>query len=167
MPRALRKLLHLKAASKAEKDTYRRVLDTIGLKRRNPAMPVSKAAKSSGTTVRTVRKYARSVLRSKGRHLQVAPRDHLVRPMRMLTPKGEVNVETRDSAVASEISRHQLAIRSYVIAGDQTVLESFTGKSVHCGGKTYDFLTDTAIINRLARAGALHFLDIYASRGLR
>ncbi len=112
MPKGLRKIVHLEALSNVKGDAYRRALDAIGLKRRNPSLSVSKAAKASGTTLRTMRKHVAAALRTTGRRLDVTPRDRLTRPMRMLTPKAEVTVLTKDSRTATLISDHYNALRN-------------------------------------------------------
>jgi hypothetical protein len=50
--------------------------------------------------------------------------------------------------------------------GDTRQLNKFANKTLRAGGKTYTFITDYPTLNRLARAGALHFQDIYAAPGV-
>lgn len=153
----------LPALSGVKGDAYRRVLDTLSLKRRKPALSLSAAARESGTTLRTIRRHAPSVLETRSGRLDVQASDRLPRPMRMLTPTGEVIVNTRSSRTASRISRHNNAVRElYTSAGDTSALKPFNDKTIRGGGKTYEFATDPQLLNRLARAGAVHFLDIYA-----
>ena len=157
------KIVHLKALSGARGDAYRRVLDTVGVKRRNPAISLSKAAKQSGTTLRTVRKYAGSVIEIRSGRLDVGSSDRLPRRMRMLTDRGEVAVLVRSSKTASRISHYNNAVKKfYISGGDTSALRPFEGKGVRSGGQRYDFVTDPPTLNRLGRAGAVHFLDIYA-----
>jgi hypothetical protein len=82
--------------------------------------------------------------------------------MRMLTPRGEARVVTKSSHTASRIGKYNNALREYYVTGDSNALKRFAGKSVRSGGQTYEFVTDPKTLNRLARAGAVHFLDIYA-----
>jgi hypothetical protein len=79
----------------------------------------------------------------------------------MLTRKGEVTVITRDSRTATTISEHYNALRN--LKQNPTALKKFKGKVVRSGGVSYEFATDIANVNRLIRAGAVHFLDIYAT----
>ncbi|HLY03965.1 MAG TPA: hypothetical protein VKR56_15880 [Candidatus Cybelea sp.] len=161
MPKGLRKIIHLEALSNVKADAYRRALDAIGLKRRNPSLSLSKAAKASGTTLRTMRKHVAAALRTTGRRLDVTPRDRLTRPMRMLTPKAEVTVVTKDSRTATLISDHYNALRN--LKQNPSALKRFEGKVIRSGGVSYEFATDIENVNRLIRAGAVHFLDIYAT----
>ena len=69
----------------ANEESYRRVLDAISLKRRNPALSLSKAAKASGTTLKTIRKYAPEALKQRGGRISVKRFDRLKRRMLMLT----------------------------------------------------------------------------------
>ncbi len=155
----------LKLLTKRDNGAYRRVLDFLSLKRRNPKLTASEAAKSSGTTLRTVRRYAPSLLTVRSGRLDVAPSDRLPRRMRMLTPRGEITILTRGSRTASQIGRYNNALREYLSTGDVKSLQSFAGKAVRSGGRRYEFVTDPATINRLARPGALHFLDVYDVEG--
>jgi hypothetical protein len=157
-----RKIRHLKPRAKGDPEAYRRALDAIGFKRRFPAVPLSKAAKSSGTTLKTIRKYAGPALLVRSGRLDVTPSDRLPRRMRMLTPQGEVAVSTTSSRTASRISRYNNAVRDFYATGDTTALKPFRGKGVRSGGARYEFVTDPRVLNRLGRAGAVHFLDIYA-----
>lgn len=163
MPKRHKKFLD--PLSNVKEDAYRRVLDAIALKRRKPAMSLTRAAKSTGTTVRTIRRHAPSVIEIRSGRLDVKATDRLRRLMRMLTPKGEVQIETTNSRAASRISKHGNAVRRLVIAGDPKYLKPFVGKSVRSGGRVYEFVTDQTTLKRLERAGELHFLDVYASKG--
>lgn len=161
MPKGLRKIIHLEALSNVKADAYRRGLDAIGLKRRNPSLSLSKAAKASGTTLKTMRKHVAPALVKTGRKMDVTPTDRLTRSMRMLTPRGEVSVVTKDSRTASLISEHFNALRN--LKQNPTALDQFKGKAIRSGGSSYEFVTDVANANRLIRAGAVHFLDIYST----
>ena len=127
-------------------------------------MPLTKAAKMSGTTLSSIRRYAPSALEPGSE--DVTPTDRLPRPpMLMLTSEGSVSVIPENSVIASRIARHANAVRQYLINGDATTLISFRGRAIRSEGAVYEFLTDTRSINRFARAGAVYFLDIYDSEG--
>jgi hypothetical protein len=79
----------------------------------------------------------------------------------MLTPRGEVAVITKDSRTATTISEHYNALRN--LKQNPTALNRFKGKVIRSGGISHEFATDIDNVNRLIRAGAVHFLDIYAS----
>jgi hypothetical protein len=152
----------LEALTGKLEDAYRRVLDAISLARRKPNLSLTKAAKASGTTLTTMRKYAASALEVRDNRLEVTASDRLPRRMRLLTPRGEFHVLTRSSRVASLIGDHSNAIRAYRISSDPSGLRNFEGKSVTIDGQTYELLTDRPTIDRFIRAGAVHFVDIYA-----
>jgi hypothetical protein len=152
----------LEALTGAREDAYRRVLDAIGLKRRDPKRSLTKAAKSSGTTLKTIRKYAQGSIQIRSGRFDVTASDQLPRRMRMLTAQGEVIVRTTSSRTASRIGDYNNALRKYVVSGDPSGLKPFEGKSVRSGGKAYVFATDRRTIDRFVRAGAVHFVDIYA-----
>jgi hypothetical protein len=82
--------------------------------------------------------------------------------MRMLTAQGEEIVGTTSSRTAPRISDHNNAIRAYVLTQDTTDLARFKDKTIRSGGQVYEFATDRRTIDRYVRAGAVHFVDIYA-----
>lgn len=152
----------LEALTGSKEDAYRRALDAISLSRRDPKASLTKAARSSGTTVKTIRKYAEGAIEERGGRFLAKPSDRLPRRMRMLTPRGEVVVKTTSSRTASRIADANNALRLYVATGEPSALKPFEGKSVRSGGQVYEFATDRRTIDRHIRAGAVHFVDIYA-----
>lgn len=140
-------------------------MDAIALKRRNPKLSLSEAAKQTGTTIKTVRRYTGSALEVRSGRLDVTARDRIPRNLRFLTAKGQVAVRVTNSRDASRIARYNNAVRKYLMTGDTAGLQPYAGKSVRAGGVTYEFVTDPAALNRLARAGEVHVLDIYAPAG--
>ena len=155
----------LDALTRAKEDAYYRVLDALGLARRESISP-TKAAKRSGTTLKTLRKYAPSALEERSGRLYVKPSDRLPRRMRMLTPTGEKIVHTTSSRTATLIAEYNNALREYVLTGDTTEIRRIGKKTVRSGGQTYTFATDKRTLDRYVRAGGVHFVDIYA-RGAR
>ncbi|HVA27969.1 MAG TPA: hypothetical protein VNF68_07295 [Candidatus Baltobacteraceae bacterium] len=156
------KRAYLQATSRAKEDARRRALDAVATKRQNPALSMTAATRQSGTTLKTARKYAGQALAVRSGRLDVTPSDRLKRPMRMLTPKGEVVVVTTSSRAASRIGRYNNAVRQYLVTGDPEPLKPFSGKAIRSGGERYEFVTDRRTLDKLARAGVVHFLDIYA-----
>jgi hypothetical protein len=150
-----------------QRERQRRALDALSLKRRHPELSMTEAAHRSGTTLKTIRRYAGGALQMRSGRIDVLATDTIAREMRMLTPQGEIDVTVRNSRDARRIARHHNAVRKFVMTrgGDTSKLRPFVGKTLKAGGETYTFLTDPATINRLARAGELHFLDIYSSTG--
>jgi len=152
----------LDALTGAKEDTYRRVLDAIALSRRDRKTSPSKAARAAGTTLKTMRKYAPGAVELHGSRYIVTSSDRLPRYMRMLTPHGEITVRTTSSRTATRIADYNNAIRTYVMTGDPSALAAFKDKTVRSGGKVHAFATDRRTIDRCVRAGAVHFVDIYA-----
>ena len=71
-----------------KEDARRRSLDAISIKRRNPPISMTKAAKLSGTTLKTIRKYGAPALETRSGRVDVKLSDRLERRMRLLTPQG-------------------------------------------------------------------------------
>jgi hypothetical protein len=155
----------LEPTTAATEEAYRRVLDAISLKRRNPTLSLSRAAKASGTTLKTIRHHAAEALVQRLGRTEVKPTDHLRRKMEMLTRKGDVDVTTTDSDTASMIASYWNAIRSYRRTGNVEPLETFVGRSINVEEGSVEFVTDMGTLNRLIRAGAMYLHDIYASTG--
>ncbi|HEV3092153.1 MAG TPA: hypothetical protein VGX91_12010 [Candidatus Cybelea sp.] len=149
----------------ANEEAYRRVLDAISLKRRNPALSLSRAAKASGTTLKAIRQYAPEALEERGGRISVKPFDHLKRRMLMLTSQGLIHVTALDSDSASVIGEYWNAVRAYITSGDFGQLEPFVLRFIQVEEGFFEFLTHRPTLNRLARAGELHFQDLYASTG--
>jgi hypothetical protein len=145
-----------------KEDAHRRALDAISIKRRNPALSMTKAAKLTGTTLKTVKRYAEGALEVRSGRIDVKRTDHLVRRLRMLTAKGEATVVTRSSRTASRVSDFNNAVGEYYRSGDTSALERFQGKSLRSKGEVFEFVTDPKVLDRLGRAGAVSFDDIYA-----
>ena len=155
--------VHIKATSQASEDALRRVFDAIALGRRNPSLSPSKAAKISGTTLSTIRTHAPGVLEVRGGRTRFKPTDRLKRPMQLLTSRGPMNVTALDSQTASLIGSHWNAVRDYIASGDDEELKSFILQFVHVEEGDFELLTHKPTINRLARAGALYFQDLYGN----
>lgn len=150
----------LEELTHAKQDAYYRVLDAVALGRRDK-LAASKAARKSGTTLNTMRKYAPSALEERSGRVHVTPSDRLPRLMRMFTTQGELPVYTTSSRTATRIAEHNIAVKDYVLTRDTTELKRFEGKTVRSRGKTYTFGTDPRTLDRHIRAGAVHFVDIY------
>ena len=159
------KKVFLEPITESRRDRKRRVLDAIALKRRHPELSLTAVAKRSGTTLKTIRRYAKPTLRIRSGRLDVAPTDRIVRELRFLDSKGQIEITVRNSRDASRVARYSNAVRRYVIFGDDSQLQKFKGKSIKIGGQSLEFVTDPVLLNRLARAGEISFLDIYSSVG--
>lgn len=148
------------ARRRAREQLERRVVEALRLAREGRSL--TRAAKLAGTTLRTMRKHARSTIRKGASgHYIVRPRDTLRRPMRFLTPDGQVALPIRRSDTASEIARHMAAVKRYYDTGDTTLLRRFRGRAVRVGKLDYSFITDPRTLERLQHAGEVQFEDLY------
>ena len=145
---------------------YRAALDAIALMRRNLNMTLERAAELSGTTVSNVTRQARPALTFKRGRWYAKPHDTLPRRMRFLTPRGYISVLTTDSRDATLIANHHNAVRAYLKTENQRGLKAFENLYFATDEQEYDFVTDPRTILRVARAGEISFLDIYADEGL-
>jgi hypothetical protein len=149
-----------------ESRTYQRVLHAISYARANPQASLTEAARKSGTTVASIRRYADDAIASHRGRLDVTSRDTLPRRMRFLDEKGELVIRTRDSRSSTLISNYFNDLSRYFQSdGDVRYLEKYAKRAVKARGQSYQFVTDPRTLNRLARAGVISFLDIYASDG--
>lgn len=158
-------LRHLAALSDTKNDAYRRVLDAIALQRRNPDMSLSEAARHCGTTLATVQRHARSAITQKRGRWEARPYDELPRRMLFLTDRGYISIVVKNSDDATLIAQYFNEVRQFLTPSSSFSFDEFEGDWIESEGRRYYFVTDAKTINRLARAGVLSFLDIYASDG--
>ena len=151
----------------SERETFRRVLDAIGLQRREPRLSLSAAARRSSTTVKTIRRYAADALEIRSGRFAVQPIDHIARELQFLGPEGLEIIKVRNSRDATRIAKYSNALRNYLMTGDDTQLREFRGKTLRAHRKIHEFVTDERIIQRLARAGEIRLLDIYGPGGVQ
>lgn len=149
----------LAALTPAAKDARNRALETVS-RMRTSRLSLSAAARASGTTPRTVRRYASPALVQTGRRTAAAPTDRLYRRMTVLSTDGRMEVDVRSSAQASRIAAHYNAIDFYLRTGDTRPLKRFA--SVTVGGRRLE--TNLDQVERWARAGELSIDDIYPTR---
>src|ERR1700720_4625991 len=91
----------LNPSTNVQRDRQRRVLDAIALKRRRPELSMSEAARQSGTTVKTIRRYAGGALQERSRRLDVMATDRIRREMRFLSAKGQTTIQVTNSREAT------------------------------------------------------------------
>jgi ribosomal protein L32E len=166
--RRANKIIYLEPKTNKQWERQRNVLDAIAFKRRNPKVSMTKAAREYHTTVTTIKRYAGTTVEVRSGRYDVKPLDRIPRTLEFLTPHGYEPVTVRNSRDASRIARHHNAVRRAILTfgGDTRQLNKFANKTLRAGGKTHTFITDYPTLERLARAGALHFQDIYASPGV-
>ena len=149
-----------KRIPKSVREAQRRATHAIKQLRRGKSL--SSAAKSAGTTPKTVLKYAgRRIERTKEGKLVARRSDQMTRALRFLSPQGLMSVDVRGSESARRVGEYWNAVHYYLRTGDSTKLKSFRGKYLQSQRKRYAFITDLDILERLAHAGEVQFEDIY------
>lgn len=149
----------LAALTSAQHDARARALEALS-RMRTQRLSLSAAARESGTTRATVRRYAGAALTRNGARYAATPADRLYRRMVVLTPEGRREVDVRSSRKASQVGAHWNAVDRYLRTGDGNALRRFGGKSV--GG--YEFASTTDQAEQFARTGELAIQDIYPHR---
>ncbi len=89
-------------------------------------------------------------------------KDRRRRRLRLYDERGSFYVPVRSPTTASRIAKYHNAVRRFVQTGNASKLRAFEGGFiVDTRGRRHPFLTDPAIIHRLARAGEFRFESIY------
>jgi len=149
----------------AEREARGRALDALS-KMRSDGLSLQAAARASGTTVNAVKRHAGPALeRTSGGRYRAKRSDRLIRTIPLPTETGIIGLDVKDSRSASRIGSYWNAVRRYLETGDDAQLRRFRGKSVRVNKRTYAFITDTAILDRLADAAELEFDDFGSGRG--
>jgi hypothetical protein len=125
-------------------------------------LTLAQAARAAHTTPNNVQRYAGSglVREGNGRYV-VRHRDTARRYMKVLTTEGEIDLLVRNRRTARAIGAHWSAVRIYLEKGDDAPLRNLKTRTIRVDGVTYEFERDTAVIERLGRAGVLRFESIY------
>ncbi len=137
-----------------------RALDALALSRRT-GVSLTRAARLTDTTRRTVLRHAGRGFRREGRRWAPRAFDRIPREMTALTPRGPELVVVRDSRTASLLAEHANAVRHYLHTGDDERLRELRRRMFHLGGRTVVLVADEELIDRLAAGGELHY-ELYA-----
>jgi hypothetical protein len=121
------------------------------------------AATRSGTTPRTIRRYAGKALSKQGVRVAVAAYDRVPRTLRFLTDQGAIALTVSDSRQASQVSAYWHAIEVYLREGDRRLLKPFERIVLRLRGQRYRFVTNPRLLDRLAHAGQFEFEELYAT----
>jgi len=147
----------------SERFARERALDALNEMRRL-GLNVQQAARTVGTTVESVLKFAGSAL-TRGPRNRYVPKavDRLFRPMHAITSQGPVTIDVRDSRSAAKIARHANAVRRFVYTGDTSELRKFRRAAIRSNKLGVRLASDMDIdaLNQFARAGELSFEHIY------
>jgi hypothetical protein len=123
-------------------------------------LSLTAAARASGTTAATVRRYAAPGLTRHGRRTVATTSDRMYRRMVVLTPNGRREVDVRSSAQASRVAAHWNAMDTYLRTGDAKALHKFANKRI--GGLA--LASEPEQVEAHARTGELAIDDIYPHR---
>jgi hypothetical protein len=136
---------------------------TSALSKMRAGVSLSKAAKESKVSPRTVIKRAASALRkNESGRFKAKAGDRLVRSLMIPTPEGAQEISVRGLRVASQLGRYWVSVHKYYETGDTSGLRKFEGAVVtDIDGVKYPLLTDTDVLNRLGSAGVLTFESLY------
>jgi hypothetical protein len=139
-----------------QREAYERTLTAIGQMRHGES--ATAAARTAGTTTRTMRRYLGADLKRTERGRLKLRRDRAYRRMAVLTTSGVQDVEV-GRREASIVGSHWSAIAHYgaSLERDDSRLIRFQGVMV----RGYELETDIAIINELGHRGELEFEEIY------
>jgi hypothetical protein len=149
-------------AELARAQNYQDSLRALGLMREKH-YSLTRAAREVELSRGTVRRHVgRALTRKRGRYL-AKPFDRLKRTMNILTPKGPLSIDVTDSRTASTIGRHLATVKRYLDTGNARALNSFRPKVIRAGKVSYRLVTDPAEIDRLAKANAVSFEDLYVT----
>lgn len=148
---------------RASDPTSAKVTEVVA-KMRSEGISLSKAARATKVSPRTVIKKAASALRkSESGRYTARTGDRLVRLLMIPTPKGPEEISIRGLRTASLLGRYWVAVHKYYETGDVSGLQKFRGESVTAvDGVKYRLLTDLYMLNHLGSAGVLSFESLYA-----
>ncbi len=129
---------------------------------REEGQSLTRAARETQTTPRTMRKYVGPALSKDptGRY-SARRKDRLKRSLRFLTPQGVIALDVQGSRVASQIARYWAAVDRYLRTGLTDEVSEFRAKTIRVGKLSYPFVTDPRTLGRLANAGQVSFEDLY------
>ena len=136
-----------------------RALDALALVRRQ-GVSLTRAARLTGTTRRTVLSHAGAGFQRNGRRWVPTPFDRIPREMAVLTVAGPAVGVIRDSRTASLVAEHANAVRHYLRTGDERRLAGLRRKTFQLDGQTVVLVTDADVIDRLAAGSELHY-EVY------
>lgn len=155
--RRIRNRTDLERLSPTEREDRAAALRAITIKREDPRVSLTEAARRAGTSPQSVRRYAGEALERDGRRWVVTSGDRLYRPMVVYSGGEVVAVDVRGSRKAAELSAYHRAVGHYLDTGDEEPLQHFAGRTV--AGVEYE--TDPDYLDEMARRGQLSIESIY------
>jgi hypothetical protein len=137
-----------------------RALDALAIARRE-GIPLGAAARRVRLRPEVVQRHVGAGFELRRGRWFAKPFDRIPREMSFLSPEGPQAVLTRDSRLASRISKHNNAVRHYLHTGDTSWLRPFRGHGMRVrDGSLVVFATDPGDLDRLADGAELVY-DVY------
>jgi len=149
-----------KRTVRSDPEARERALDALALSRRR-GVSLTRAARLTRTSRRTVLKYAGQAYRRAGGRYVAKPFDRIPRELQVMTPSGPEAVLVRDSRTAAKLSRQANAIRLYRDFGEERLLRQLGTDSVTINGRRYRLQLDTDALDRLIEGAEIHY-ELYA-----
>lgn len=120
------------------------------------------AARSVGVSVELLRRYLRENVSVKRQGRTLIIDDNRPREMTIYSRGEKTTVILPSFEAASINGEHENAVKTYILTGDDSLLQNFEGRSVFdMSGKEHPFETDLNILHRLYSAGTEPFHNIY------
>jgi hypothetical protein len=139
---------------------HERALDALALTRRT-GISLSRAAREVHSDPRTVRRHVGRAFRKEGKRWKPSEFDRIARPMTVLTEKGPVLIEVRDSRTASLLATHSNAVQHYLGTGDTARLTRLRRKRIQVHGEQIALVTSPQLLDRMAEGAEIHY-ELYA-----
>ncbi len=149
------------ASNRAKRPVDRDRLENALKAYRNSGRQID-AARSVGVSVELLRRYLRENVSVKRRGRTLLIEDNRHREMTIYS-RGEKTTAILPSFDAASVNGEFLnAVKTYILYGDESLLDRFAGGSViDTSGKEHPFETDLNILHRLYSAGTEPFHNIY------
>lgn len=152
-------MAHPPTSRPADPFAHERALDALALSRRH-GVSLTRAARLTGTTRRTVIRHAGAGFLHEGRRWKPRPFDRIPRELTVLTEDGPTPLVIRDSRTASLIAEHANAVRHYLHTGDESRLMELRRQTFRLRGETVRLVIEADAIDQLAAGGELHY-EVY------
>jgi hypothetical protein len=145
----------MKPRRREDPEVRERALDALALSRRE-GYSLSRSARLTRTTPRTVLRHAGQGWRREGRRWTPKAFDRIPRSMRVLTRYGptELNLDSRQASIVAE---HANAVQVYLRTGDTSGLKALRRTTIRVEGFDYSLPIDPVVLDRLAAGGELHY----------
>jgi hypothetical protein len=151
------------ALTREQEDEWIRSLEVPTLMRKH-GLSFAKAVHRVGLSEEIVLRFVGPALTTDARgRVRPKPFDRLLRIMPFWTTRGQIQLPTRDSRVASQIGKQSWAVRQFIEGKGQRGLNPFEGQSITVGRETYPFITDPLTLKRLHQRDIPEY-ELYSRR---